>query len=100
MVLQVEDCINVMRVLYPQFDTIFYFDHSCGHNWKRPDGLTVNGMNSEWGGTHQFMRDTEIEDDTYLGPYEKTLHVGSVQSMVFKPDNVGPFYMDATKRLK
>ena len=32
MVLQLEDCIDVLRCLYPQYDVLFMFDHSCGHD--------------------------------------------------------------------
>ncbi len=32
MILQMEDCINVVKNLWPQFDYVFLFDHSCGHD--------------------------------------------------------------------
>ena len=32
MVLQMEDCIDVMHALYPDYDVLFLFDHSCGHD--------------------------------------------------------------------
>jgi hypothetical protein len=41
MVLQLEDCIDVLKVLYPQFDFLFLFDHSCGHDRQKEDGLNV-----------------------------------------------------------
>jgi hypothetical protein len=31
MAIQVEDCVNCLRVLYPHFDFAFLFDHSQGH---------------------------------------------------------------------
>jgi hypothetical protein len=31
MVLQFEDCIDIVNTLWPEFDCIFLFDHSCGH---------------------------------------------------------------------
>jgi hypothetical protein len=41
MVLQMEDCLDVMRVLYPEYKVLLLFDHSCGHEWQREDGLNV-----------------------------------------------------------
>jgi hypothetical protein len=32
MVLQMEDCIDVMKVLHPEVDVLLLFDHSCGHD--------------------------------------------------------------------
>jgi hypothetical protein len=39
MVLQLEDCVDCLQVLAPQFDYLFLFDHSCGHDKQREDGL-------------------------------------------------------------
>ena len=50
MVLQLEDCIDCLKVLYPQFDLLFLFDHSCGHNRQEEDGLNVENMNKEFDG--------------------------------------------------
>jgi hypothetical protein len=38
-VLQMEDCVDCLQVLYPMFDFVFLFDHSNGHNRMKPDGL-------------------------------------------------------------
>jgi hypothetical protein len=32
MVLQLEDSLDVVKTLYPQYDFLFLFDHSCGHD--------------------------------------------------------------------
>jgi hypothetical protein len=29
---QFEECLNFLTVLYPEFDYVFLFDHSCGHD--------------------------------------------------------------------
>ena len=60
MVLQLEDCVDVIKVLYPDYDYIFLFDHSCGHDRKRPDGLCVNSIRKNFGGKQAVMRDTAI----------------------------------------
>ena len=50
MVLQLKDCIDVLKVLYPQFDFLFLFDHYCGHNRQKEDGLNVERMTKSYGG--------------------------------------------------
>ena len=35
MVLQLEDCINCLKVLYPQFNFLYLFDHSCRHDRQK-----------------------------------------------------------------
>jgi hypothetical protein len=41
MVVQIEDCVDVIHVLYPDFEVLFLFDHSYGHDRQREDGLNV-----------------------------------------------------------
>ncbi len=62
MVLQLEDdCVNVLNVKYPQYDFLFLFDHSCGHDRQREDVLNVEKMSSSYGGQAQRkMRETKI----------------------------------------
>ena len=103
MVLQMEDCSDVLNTLHPEFDFIFLFDHSCGHDRKRPDGLCCNSVRKEWGGKQPKMRETKIETNEYLGPFqhELTLPVGSIQRMHFLASDVGPYYLlAADKELK
>ena len=50
MVLQLEDCVDVLKLLYPQFDFLFLFDHSCRHNRQKEDGLNVEQMTKFYGG--------------------------------------------------
>jgi hypothetical protein len=54
MVLQMEDCIDVLKVLYPSYDVLLLFDHSCGHDRQRDDGLNVENMSKGWNVTN-FM---------------------------------------------
>ena len=44
MSVQFEDCVDCIKVLYPQYDFIFLFDHSCGYDRQCPDGLSANQM--------------------------------------------------------
>ncbi len=81
MILQFEDCIDVVRTLWPEFEYVFLFDHSCGHDRQRPDGLTTTGLNKGFGGAQPRMRDTKIGEDDEVGRYatELTLKVGELQ---------------------
>jgi len=47
MVLQLEDCIDIVKCLYPKYDFLSLFGHSWGHNKQREDGLNVENM-SKW----------------------------------------------------
>lgn len=99
MVVQTEDCIDCLTILYPQFDYIFLFDHSSGHAKKCADGLNVTSMNKGYGGENN-MRSTIIEKvEGYLGPYHDInnplmAQVGQEQKLVYAIDadvNNGPF---------
>ncbi|KAI2490891.1 hypothetical protein MHU86_23687 [Fragilaria crotonensis] len=101
MVLQLEDCVDVLNVKYPQeYDFLFLFDHSCGHDRQREDGLNVEKMSKTYGGRAQRkMRETMIKQSQgYLGPHSPKLQVGDTQSMVFNAMDSGPFWMTAVQR--
>ena len=104
MVLQLEDCVDVLKTINgDKFDHCFLFDHSNGHDRLRPDGLNVNKISKYYGGKQPFMRDTTIMDETYLGPYEhdKKLKVGDTQKMSWIGEEYGPYYMtEAVKQSK
>ena len=47
------------------------------------------------------MRDTKIEDKTYLGPHSNGPHclkIGDTQKLIFTAEDVGPFYFDEEKQ--
>ena len=94
MSIQFEDCIDCMKVMYPHYDCSFLFDHSCGHDKKRPDGLCVNGMTKGYGGLQAKMKDSKILNKKgYIGKYFETvnlLKVNEFQSMVFSSKDKGP----------
>jgi hypothetical protein len=71
MVLQMEDCLDVLDTLYPQFDVLLLFDHSCGHDKQQSDGLNVENMTKNYAGKQSFLRPTLIKEERgYFGPYE------------------------------
>ena len=100
MVLQLEDCADVVQILHPTYDYIFLFDHSCGHDKQRPDGLSVNRMTKSFGGAQPAMRNYLLLSDEYLGSYEhdKKLRAGEEQEFVYKGGDDGPFWMSIAER--
>jgi hypothetical protein len=94
MSIQFEDCVDCLRVLYPQFEFVFLFDHSQGHAKKLANGLDAYSMNRGYGGAQPRMRESKIkEHDGYLGMNQRTLSIGDTQSFIFKSDDQGPFWM-------
>jgi hypothetical protein len=61
MVLQVEDCCDVITNLYPQYDFLFLVDHSSGHDKQSEDGLNMTRMTRNFGGAQKKLRDTLIK---------------------------------------
>jgi hypothetical protein len=98
MVLQFEDCVDVVKVLYCEFDYIFLFDHSCGHDRKRSDGMCVDSIRKGFGGKQSAMRDTMIATAEYLGPFGHSVEVGTSQKMLFGSTDVGPFWLSPEER--
>jgi hypothetical protein len=99
MSIKFKDCVDCIRVLYPQFEFVFLFDHSQGHAKKLTNTLDAYSMNRGYGGAQPRMRDSKIkEHDGYLGINRRTLAIGDTQSFIFKPDDHGPFWMSAEER--
>jgi hypothetical protein len=100
MSLQFEDIVDCVQVLYPEYEFVFFFDHSQGHARKREGALSAQQMSRHFGGTQPIMRDTIIVDaQGYLGPHLPCLlEVGQTQSFVFKADDCGPWYLSPEQR--
>ena len=102
MVIQMEDCIDCLVVLFPhptmpnrtKFIPVFEYDHSSGHSSVRPDGLNVHSMSAGYGGVQPKMHDTVIlAKEGYLGDHvEGRVAVGTIQSMVFRECDPPPVY--------
>ena len=62
MVLHLEDCTDVFKVFYSQFDIVFELDHSSGHDKEKADGLTTTPSMLGWehGGKQGCMRSSEL----------------------------------------
>ena len=70
MALQFEDVVDCLKVLYPQFDIVFLFDHSQGHARKKEGALDAKPMSRNFGGAQPVMRDTTIKTvEGFLGSH-------------------------------
>jgi hypothetical protein len=101
MVLQLEDVVDCLTVLYPDYEYLFLFDHSNGHDRLQPNGLNVNRVNKYYGGKQAVMRDSVLNSPGCFGPYHNEtfdLQLGSTQRMVYKGTDPGPFYMGTAER--
>lgn len=70
------------------FDYLFLFDHSCGHDRMRPDGLSANLMNVNFGGKQPKSHPSILlQRNVYMGPFmydsvaNPQLDVGDIQSL-------------------
>jgi hypothetical protein len=63
MSVQLEDVVDCLRVLYPEYDIVFLFDHSQGHARKRNGALNTIQMSRAYGGAQAIIRDTTILDE-------------------------------------
>ena len=93
LVLQLEDLVDVLKVIAPGHMFVFYFDHSCGHDRQQINGLNVNDIGKAFGGAQKIMRDSIMTEGT-LGKHAPTLCVGDVQKMVWPKNpvlNDGPW---------
>ena len=66
MVVQLEDCIDVLKMVHPEFDYVFLVDHSNGHDRLQPNSLTRNKLNIGHAGKQPIMHDSVIPK-TLLG---------------------------------
>ena len=78
LVLQMEDCLECLKVLYLSFDFVFLFEHLCGHGQSCEFRLEESITRKFFGGRQPNMRDTVIlGEDVFLGPYDRILETGN-----------------------
>ena len=100
MVLQVENCTDVINALHPKFYILFLFNHSCGHDRGREGGLNINRMGSGYGGfSYPEMHPTKIKQDYgYLTPHPCIIKPGQVQYLVFQDNGDSPSWVALEER--
>jgi hypothetical protein len=104
MKIQIEDIVDVLKVIFPNYDFLLLFDQSSGHTKKREDGLNANNMNREHGGRVPEMRQTVINADC-LDVHDPSLQAGATQELVFPMsehcgDEDGPIYLSVEERMR
>jgi hypothetical protein len=50
-----------LKCLYPHYEFLFLFDHSCGHDKQQPNGLNAENMLKTYGGEQSILRLTVIK---------------------------------------
>ena len=101
MVLQLEDCIDVLSHTHPQFEYLFLFDHSNGHDRLQPQGLSISKISIKHGGKQPIMRDSLLTYNEF-GPFHSSsslLQPGMCQSMQFKATYSGPCYLNDEEKI-
>ena len=88
--LQLEDAVDAISTIFPQFDCVFLFDQLSGDTKMGSDGLHMRNMNVSHGGSAGMMHATIIHKG---GPHPRILHVGNNQEMHFVEGDNGPFWM-------
>jgi hypothetical protein len=72
--LQLEDVVDALTTIFPQFNLVFLFDQSLGHAKMQIDSLHMRNMNVSHGGSVGMMHDTIIQE---VGPHPRKLNVGN-----------------------
>lgn len=62
MVLQSYDCVDVVKTIHPQYDSLFMFDYFYEHDKQRADSLNVENMDIFFGGKQSIMRESMVKD--------------------------------------
>ena len=60
-IIQLEDVINCLFILFPNFDYLFLYDQLSGHTKVREDGLVVDNINVTYEGAVSAIRETSVE---------------------------------------
>ena len=62
-ILNLEDCIDCLKLLNPQYEFLFLFDSSCGHVCGQENGLNSKRMNVRFSGKQPKMHNILIKDN-------------------------------------
>jgi hypothetical protein len=98
MIIQFEDCVDIVKTLHPDFKCAFLFYHSWGHDRQQPDGLSAPKVNKYFGGAQPATRKSKMETDEHVGTFEATLQVGDCRHMFYQDGDSGPHYLSDADR--
>ena len=89
---KLEDCQDVVCVLYPQSRVTYNFDHSCGNYWQLAEVLNTNNMN------HNYIRIQNEHHNKWqivkecLGKFDHKLNMGGNQEFFWNgKSDYGPY---------
>ena len=108
MMVHAEDVDDVTKCLYPWCAVVHEYDHSGVHSAQKVDALNANKMSASFGGAQTRKRPSIITAGC-LGPFPATrlvdgivtnvkLNEGDTQYMVFKEENLPPWYAPNTPK--
>ena len=101
-VLQMENLMDVLDVLYPDEKHVMSLDHSNNHGGKRVGGLDLNALNGKFGGKQPIFDANMLNDPSCFGDhakvYEDQLEHEDIQYYSFTGANSGPFWMTPKMR--
>jgi hypothetical protein len=70
------------------------FDHSCGRDKQREDGLNVQKMSELYGGKQPIICNTVLtKENGFFWAIQTKLQVGNTQCLYFRPKDEGPFWL-------
>ena len=103
MAVQLEDVVDCLKVLYPEYDDLILFDHSQGHASRREDAQNAGKMAKTHEGAQPKMRSTTLGPRD-IGPHRVPggLKAGDTQKLVWdrmEDGSQGPFYLSPEEKL-
>ena len=96
--LQIEDLLDCLHVLYPDFQPVIEVDHSMGHGKSRSGALDAMGINKCFGGKQSIRRDSDALTKECIGKFRPILKEGDIQFGQFKGTDPPPFYAPLTPK--
>lgn len=70
-IIQFKDKTDMFKALFgKRFQFIVFFDHSSGHKKLRHNSLNANSLNKFHAGKQNTIKNSQIEDEAYLGPFQ------------------------------
>ena len=63
MVLQLDNCTDILKALHTRIDLIFLFDNPCGNDRGREVRFNITKINSGYGGAQQEIHPAKIKQE-------------------------------------
>ena len=98
-----EDALDCLHVMFPNFDHLFLFDQSSGHTKKAFGGCDIFSMGVEYGGVQSIIKDSEVKQSDYGEHNQDNRQDWTKPFKHYFPkledctDSDGPCYFDTTE---